>query len=233
MQQQNNIATVIVAAGKGTRMKTTESKQYLMLQDKPIIVHTIQAFQLVEEIKYIVLVVGEQDKRRVQEWVEQYALHKVIHVVAGGDNRQQSVYKGLQQLPHDVKWVLVHDGVRPFVKPVHISHCIEKAKQHGAAVLGVPVKDTIKQVDTMQRILHTPPRRSLWAVQTPQAFRVADLIEAHQGVTAQDDSITDDAMLLEKCGKEVVMVEGDYSNIKITTPEDLELANVMLGGEKT
>jgi 2-C-methyl-D-erythritol 4-phosphate cytidylyltransferase len=218
------LGAVIVAAGKGSRMKTIESKQYLQLGKRPILVHTLQLFQNIPEIDQIVLLVGEADLERCRSYVREYTLSKVVQVLVGGKERQDSVQKGLEALAADIEWVLVHDGVRPFVAPEQVLACWHKAKEHEAAVLAVPVKDTIKIVDATGQIQSTPDRRSLWAIQTPQAFRVSLLKEAHAQAKRESFIGTDDAMLVERMGIPVHVVEGDYYNIKITTPEDLPWA---------
>jgi 2-C-methyl-D-erythritol 4-phosphate cytidylyltransferase len=222
------LGVVIVAAGKGSRMRTAESKQYLLLGQKPILVHTLQLFQNIHEVDEIILVVGEMDVERCRGYVEDYGLSKVSSVQGGGAERQDSVKRGLDSLNRDTEWVLVHDGVRPFVNIEHVFGCIRKAKEQDAAVLAVPVKDTIKVVNAAKQIQSTPDRRSLWAIQTPQAFRLSLLKEAHE--QAERDSFigTDDAMLVERLGVTVHVVEGDYYNIKITTPEDLPWAEWIL-----
>ncbi|OPH50108.1 2-C-methyl-D-erythritol 4-phosphate cytidylyltransferase [Paenibacillus ferrarius] len=222
------LGVIIVAAGKGSRMGTAESKQYLQLGQKPILVHTLQLFQNIQEVHEIILVVGEHDLDRCRGYVQDYGLSKTTHVLAGGAERQDSVRRGLDSLQQGTDWVLVHDGVRPFVKKEHVFDCLEKAKEQDAAVLAVPVKDTIKVVDSAKRIQSTPDRRSLWAIQTPQAFRLSLLQEAHERASQESFIGTDDAMLVERLGTTVHVVEGDYYNIKITTPEDLPWAEWIL-----
>lgn len=218
----NSLGIVIVSAGKGSRMGTVESKQYLLLQDKPIIIHTLEVFNRMPMVKEIVLVTGQDDVERAAEWVRQYKLDKVIKVIAGGSERQHSVYKGLQQMK--TEWVMIHDGVRPFVDPTDIEACFQTALRTGAAVLAVPVKDTIKQVDGSGTIVATPDRQSLWAIQTPQTFRVSDLLMCHEDAQRSGFVGTDDSMLVERMGIPVTVVQGSYSNIKLTTPDDLEYA---------
>ncbi|MGO4111404.1 2-C-methyl-D-erythritol 4-phosphate cytidylyltransferase [Paenibacillus sp. YAF4_2] len=219
---------VIVAAGRGSRMGTKESKQYLPLHGKPILVHTLELFQSMDEITDIALVVGADDVERCSLLVQEYKLGKVTAVVAGGSERQHSVFAGIKALSPDAKWVMVHDGVRPLVTPKAIRACCQKAEQSGAAVLAVPVKDTIKQVDDTGLIISTPDRRSLWAIQTPQAFRRDLLTEAHQRAGDEQFLGTDDAMVVERMGTPVIIAEGDYTNIKITTPDDLPWAELLL-----
>ncbi|WP_339157791.1 2-C-methyl-D-erythritol 4-phosphate cytidylyltransferase [Paenibacillus sp. FSL W8-0186] len=213
---------IIVAAGRGTRMGTKESKQYLMLQDKPIVVHTLEVFDRHPLITEIVLVTGEQDVERVRAWIDEYGIITPIKVIPGGAERQHSVYQGLLQLSS--VWVLVHDGVRPFVTEEQVTACYEAAVKHQAAVLAVPVKDTVKQVDEQGWVTATPDRRSLWAIQTPQAFRRSDLMRAHEEAAKEGFVGTDDSMLAERMGIPVRVVEGAYGNIKITTPDDLDYA---------
>lgn len=212
---------VVVAAGKGTRMGTSESKQYLQLHGKPILVHTLERFQRMEQIEAIVLVVGSGDIERCAAYVGQYALTKVVAVAAGGAERQHSVRIGLGRLPEGLDVVAVHDAVRPFVTEARTAACLHKAYEVGGAVLAVPVKDTIKVVDKSGKIESTPERNSLWAVQTPQAFRLELLREAHRRAERDGYLGTDDAMLVERLGHAVHVVEGDYTNMKITTPDDL------------
>ncbi|SEU30526.1 2-C-methyl-D-erythritol 4-phosphate cytidylyltransferase [Paenibacillus sp. NFR01] len=218
----NSVGVVIVAAGKGTRMGTAESKQYLLLQDKPILVHTLEVFQRQAFISEIVLVTGEEDVPRCREWIEAYGLDKVKAVLPGGTERQHSVRRGLEAL--NTTWVMVHDGVRPFVQDREIHACFERAKEVGASVLAAPVKDTIKQVDGGGFVVHTPDRRSLWAIQTPQTFRLSALLAAYEAAEREGFLGTDDSSLAERAGIKVSVVEGSYANIKITTPEDLVFA---------
>lgn len=219
---------VIVAAGRGTRMGTSESKQYLLLRDKPILVHTLEMFNGLEEVGEIVVVAGDGEQERCRELASRYGLSKVKAVVSGGSERQHSVYNGIQVLGNGTDWVMVHDAVRPFVTPSAVKACCLAAEAHGAAVLAVPVKDTIKQVDQSGIITATPDRSSLWAIQTPQAFRRDLLTEAHERARAEGFLGTDDAMVVEHLGKPVAVAQGDYTNIKITTPEDLPYAEFLL-----
>ncbi|WP_141336124.1 2-C-methyl-D-erythritol 4-phosphate cytidylyltransferase [Paenibacillus sp. tmac-D7] len=218
------VGVVIVAAGKGTRMGTRESKQYLQLDDKPILVHTLSAFDRMPFVDEIVLVTGAGDVDRCRSYVRAYGLSKVTAILAGGKERQDSVCQGLSALGDRVEWVLVHDGVRPFAAETHVRACLRQAELTEAAVLAVPVKDTIKIVNREGVIEATPDRSSLWAIQTPQAFRLALLLEAHAKAREEGFTGTDDAMLVERLGRQVSVVESDYYNIKITTPEDLPWA---------
>lgn len=219
------VGVIVVAAGRGTRMGTKESKQFLSLKGKPIIVHTLEVFDRHPLIGEIVLVTGEQDVDRCRAWIAEYGIAKQVKVIPGGAERQHSVYRGLLNI--GTPWVLVHDGVRPFVTSGQVTSCYEAALEHGASILAVPVKDTVKQVDGQGRVTATPDRRSLWAIQTPQAFRRSDLLRAHEDAETAGFIGTDDAMLVERLGIPVKVTEGGYSNIKITTPEDLDFAEII------
>lgn len=220
----SNLGVVIVSAGKGTRMRMRQSKQYIHLQNKPILVHTLEKFHNIKEIKLIHVVVGVDDVKRVESYVEQYQLHKVVCVIAGGKERQDSVYRGLLSFDDSIDWVMIHDGVRPFVTEHDIMSCWRKAEEKGAAILAVPVKDTIKVVSNEMAVVSTPDRNHLWAIQTPQVFGLEPLKKAHEYATKQKLLGTDDAMLMEMVGVSIHVVPGDYQNIKITTPDDLEYA---------
>lgn len=227
LQASGDTGVIVVAAGRGTRMGTVESKQYLMLDGKPIFIHTLEVFHRHPSISQIVLVTGEQDVERCRSWIAEYGMAEQIQVIPGGAERQHSVRQGLLSL--STPWVLVHDGVRPFVTREQITACCEAARTYGAAVLAVPVKDTIKLADEQGWVAATLDRRSLWAIQTPQAFRRADLLAAHERAAEDEIVGTDDAMLVERLSISVKLVEGAYDNIKITTPEDLGYAEFIRG----
>lgn len=221
-----SVGVIIPAAGQGKRMGTAIPKQFLSLGDRPILVHTLQVFELHPEIDQVVIATGEDDKQDVWKLVKQYQLSKVVAVVTGGVERQDSVRHALNQLQTD--WVLVHDAVRPFVSSEQISVLLKEVRTHGAAVLAVPIKDTVKQVGKNGLVETTPDRSRLWAVQTPQAFWRALLQKAHHEAVQHKVVGTDDAMLVERMGLPVQVVMGEYTNIKLTTPEDLILAESFL-----
>ncbi|MFO7295383.1 MAG: 2-C-methyl-D-erythritol 4-phosphate cytidylyltransferase [Caldicoprobacter sp.] len=224
---------IVVAAGQGKRMGTDVSKQYLLLDDKPVVVHALRAFDEQPAIEAIVLVVAPSDVKRVKDSiVSEYEFKKPVLVVEGGQERQQSVYNGLKALGElgDVDIVVIHDGVRPFVTEQMIQDSILAADRYGAAVVGVPVKDTIKKVDDEQFVICTPQRSQLWLVQTPQAFKYRLIWEAHEKAVQDGFCGTDDAVLVERLGHPVKMVMGSYCNIKITTREDLILAREFMAG---
>lgn len=220
-------STVIIpAAGKGKRMNTKKSKQYIELLDKPILVYTIEAFEKCDQIDNIIIVVGEDEIEYVKKDImEKYHLKKVISIVKGGKERQDSVYEGIKNVPQDTDIVLIHDGARPFIDKETIIRTIDTANECSACVVGVKVKDTIKTVNNNNIIIDTPNRNSLWAIQTPQAFKKELIIRAYNKAKVEGIKATDDSMLIEQCSNtQVKIVEGAYSNIKITTKEDLIFA---------
>lgn len=224
------LGALVVAAGKGSRFGGKISKQYLPLGGVPVLVRTLAALQNAAAVSEIVLVVGKDDVEHCRGYKERYGISKLSAVVAGGAERQHSVWEGLQRLASE--WVIVHDGVRPFVTADLVERCWQTARESGAAVAAVPVKDTIKVADPSGTIVHTPDRKSLWAIQTPQAFRRSDLVEAHRQAQREGFVGTDDASLVERIGVPVKVVQGDYGNIKITTPEDLDWAEFRWKSEK-
>ena len=209
-------------------MRNSVKKPYLNLGDKPILVHTIDAFDRNPVIDTVSVVVDAADLKMCQSTViAPNAFLKVRDLVVGGQTRQASVFNGLQSLPTDVDCVIVHDGVRPFVTDEIIFACIEAADEWGAAVAAVPVKDTIKVASADGFIVDTPDREKLWTVQTPQAFRTSVLLDAHALAQREGVTATDDAMLVEQLGFKVKMVSGSDSNLKITTREDLIIAEAL------
>lgn len=224
----SEVTGILLAAGQGTRMGGRVPKQYLEIGQRPVLVHSLELFEKTHLIRQVVLVVGPQEIDRAKEIISRYRFGKVAAVVPGGKERVDSVARGLALLPEDCSWVVVHDGVRPFFTLPLLERVLAAAKKCGAAVPGVPVKDTVKICDERGFVVSTPPRKNLWAVQTPQAFRKDWLLEAHAYAAANKLNATDDAGLLELLGKPVQVVMGDYENIKLTTPEDLLLAKAIL-----
>ena len=210
-------------------MANSVKKPYLKLAQKPILAHTIQRFEQNTAVDAIFVIVDKDDFSDCRTNVlEQDTFTKVQGLIAGGETRQMSVYNGVRALPADVDFVVVHDGVRPFVTDETIAACLTAADECGAAVAAVPVKDTIKIADENAFIVETPVRERIWAVQTPQVFRKPLLEEAHHRAHAQQLTATDDAALVEQLGFPVKLVMGSYANLKITTPEDLPVAEVLL-----
>jgi len=224
-----SVFVLIPAAGMGRRMGATLNKQYLPLNGRPILGHTIALFDqhpLIDKI-YVITPADEFELCR-REVLEPGNFRKVQDLVPGGAERQDSVRNGLQACaadPDDI--VLIHDGVRPLLQPEIIDKLVAEVQQRGACLVGVPVKDTIKQV-VDGRIEGTPDRSGLWQAQTPQAFRYDQILQAYQ--LAQQDGFrgTDDASLVERLGQPVMVITGSYRNIKLTTPEDLMLARAFL-----
>ncbi|NTV89790.1 MAG: 2-C-methyl-D-erythritol 4-phosphate cytidylyltransferase [Clostridiales bacterium] len=224
----DKVCAVIVAAGRGTRMNMAQSKQYVDILDKPVVARTIQAFQDCGAVDGIIVVVNEQDMEYCrQEIIDKYCYSKVTALVAGGAERQDSVFSGLRFLPSDCGIVLIHDGARPFIDNDGINSCIAAATEFGSACMAVPVKDTIKCSDTDGFIEGTPERSRLWQAQTPQAFRYGLIMEAYQKAEKEGFRGTDDTVLAERLGIRTRLVPGSYFNIKITTREDLVIAEAI------
>lgn len=219
---------VIVAAGTGSRMKMGINKQFIKLEGKEIIAYTIEKFYNNSNIEDIVVVVKEDESEFFKKEILDKYNFKNIKIAYGGKERQDSVYNGLKSLDKKCDVVLIHDGARPFVSDKIIDNCIEEVKEHKAIVVGVPVKDTIKVIDNDKNIVDTPNRSVLWAVQTPQTFDYNILIDAYKDAFKSGFYGTDDAMLVERIGYKVKMVEGSYNNIKITTKEDLSVGSQIL-----
>lgn len=223
------VYVIIPAAGSGSRIGGAVKKQFLQLHGKPIIVHTIRQFENCPDVDEIAVAVPESALVEMEAFTSQYRLHKVGKVLAGGARRQDSVANVLKKLPlKDSDIVLVHDGVRPFIEPQKISHVIRSCKEHGAAVLAVQPKDTIRRSNGGGFFDQTLDRTALWLVQTPQAFRASVILKAFEKAKRDRFVSTDEAALVERTGVKVRIVEGSYDNIKITTPEDLELGGQIL-----
>ncbi|MDX5474096.1 MAG: 2-C-methyl-D-erythritol 4-phosphate cytidylyltransferase [Bacillaceae bacterium] len=217
---------IIPAAGQGKRMNAGMNKQFIELNQKPVIIHTLLVFEKDPLCEQVLLVINEQEKETFQTLLAKHQITKVKKLVSGGNERQESVYNGLQAAKKD-GIVLVHDGARPFIRQTYIHQLVEKATKTGAAIVAVPVKDTIKKV-TNGIAVETVERSSLWSVQTPQAFRFSILLDAHEKARQENYLGTDEASLVERIGLDVHIVEGDYENIKLTTQEDLLYANAIL-----
>ncbi len=226
-----NIGVVIPAAGIGKRMNSATPKQFLLLNGEPILSHTIQIFEHHPLVSEIIIVTNEQSMAFVTELVTRGSFHKVKDIILGGKERQDSVHQGV--LATRAEWVFVHDAVRPFVSEGSINDIATSLMAGKQAVtLAVPVKETVKQVDSSGKITQTLDRASLWSTQTPQAFSRQLLLKAHQYAVEQNLAATDDAMLVETMGEMVYVVKGEYTNIKITTPEDLIIGEAILERKK-
>ncbi len=227
-------AAIVLSAGTGSRMKSDIPKQYMDLNGRPVIYYSLKAFED-SKVDSIVLVAGRDDIEYCRrEIVEKYGFTKVKAIVAGGAERYDSVFEGLKVV-NDCDYVMIHDGARPMLDSNIIERAWKGAVEYKACVVGMPVKDTIRIVADDAAAISTPDRKSLWQIQTPQAFDYRLIYEAYSKVLAdvkagkQQANITDDAMLVECASPvKVHMVEGDYRNIKITTPEDIQVAEIFL-----
>ena len=209
-------------------MGTDISKQFLPLCGKEILAHTVEVFENAENIRDIVLVTGADSLQDVKDMAQEYGWQKIISIVAGGKERQDSVWNGLQKVPEDTAIVLIHDGVRPFVTADILNLSIETAVEMGVCVAGVPAKDTIKVCNNENIAIDTPDRSTLWQIQTPQTFQKELILKAYQQAKENGFMGTDDASLAEYSGYPVKVIMGSYRNIKITTKEDLLIGEAFL-----
>lgn len=218
-----NYQVIIPAAGSGKRMGAGYNKLLMNLAGRPIILHTLDVFEKDPNCSRIILVIHSNDESFFTEIGSRYTK---IHLVFGGNERQYSVYNGLTAAKEE-GIILVHDGARPFIRPETIARLVAAAEENGAAIAAVPVKDTIKKVKNFE-VVETVDRSSLWQVQTPQAFHFSLLKNAHERAQKEKYLGTDEASLVEKTRHSVKVVEADYDNIKLTTPEDLYFAEAIL-----
>ncbi|MBI2654460.1 2-C-methyl-D-erythritol 4-phosphate cytidylyltransferase [Candidatus Woesearchaeota archaeon] len=220
---------IIVAAGKSKRMGKSTNKVFLPLLAKPMVYHTIKAFQDCNSIGEIIVVTQKNDVEKINQIKEQYDFNKIKNVIAGGEERQDSVYNGLVSIKHaknnDI--VVIHNGSNPLVKENEIIDCINAAEQYGAVVVGFPLKDTIKKI-SKDFVEKTIDRTKIYQVQTPQAIKYGLFMEAFKNAKNKNLKVTDDASLIEAIGKKVKIVPCSYENIKITTQDDLEIAEGIL-----
>lgn len=224
MKKSNEVfvSAVVVAAGKGSRMNMDTNKQYIEIGGIPVLARTLLTLQNCDMINEIILVVNGQDIIFCkQEIIDSYELDKVKKLVAGGEERQESVYNGLLEVNEECDIVVIHDGARPFVREESISGSISAAYEYGASCVAVPSKDTIKSADEDGFVNRTLDRSKLWIIQTPQAFRYELIMDAHKKAIEDGFKGTDDAVLIERLGLPLKLVMGSYDNIKITTQEDL------------
>lgn len=229
-RMKKKCTAIVLAAGQGTRMKTKVQKQYLEIDGRPVLFYSLKAFEDSKIIDEIILVVSEgQEEYCRREIVEKYDFQKISRITAGGAERYLSVACGLEQIHHD-GYVFIHDGARPFVNDEILDRVYEEVQVHQACVVGMPVKDTIKISDENGFAKETPDRKTLWMIQTPQVFDVNLIKNAYSAIMREPYiQVTDDAMVLEQTSDHPVkLVEGSYENIKITTPEDLEIARIFV-----
>ncbi|MGB3240026.1 MAG: 2-C-methyl-D-erythritol 4-phosphate cytidylyltransferase [Geitlerinemataceae cyanobacterium] len=219
---------LIPAAGTGRRMGSQRNKLLLPLLDKSIIAWTLLAAEAARTVQWIGLISQPEDWDDFKVILADLSIAKPVVFVQGGETRQESVYNGLQALPADAKHVLIHDGARCLATPDLFDRCAAALQTHAGLIAAIPVKDTIKVVDADRNIQSTPDRRCLWAAQTPQGFEVAQLKACHDRGRREGWEVTDDAALFEQCGLSVQIVEGEETNLKVTTPVDLTIAEFIL-----
>lgn len=227
---------IVLAAGRGTRMGTKVQKQFLDLGGYPVLYYSLKAFEE-SRVDEVILVTGQQDVEYCKkEIVEKYGFAKVSAVTAGGAQRYHSVYEGLKCVRETAKIVLIHDGARPFLDDGIIDRAIDAAARYGACAVGMPSKDTVKIADEDGFAASTPERSLVWTIQTPQAFSRELILSAYRAMMADEElqqGITDDAMVVERFTLNPVrLAEGSYENIKVTTPEDMEIAEAILKRRK-
>jgi 2-C-methyl-D-erythritol 4-phosphate cytidylyltransferase len=226
------VAAVIPAAGSGTRMKAGLSKQFLPIGGKPVLYYTLSVFESSPFINEIVVVLSKEDRKLAEERIfSRFSFKKISSLVDGGSERKESVYNGLKAVQRNTDFVVIHDGCRPFVTDGMIEESLSAARKTGGAIVAVPLRDTLKK-EKKGYIERTVSREGLWQAQTPQTFRYPLLLQAYQNALKNSFPATDDAMLLEQMGLPVSLVPGSLLNIKITLPEDLILAEMILNNRK-
>lgn len=228
----SRLSVIIPAAGSGVRMGSDVPKPFLKVGNRSILEHTISKFLEVPELIEVIIATSKDHIPDIHSIFGRISANVTLKVVEGGSERQFSIYNALQSISDDSTLVAVHDAVRPFIRPALIIECCNIAKEFGGAVLGVPAKDTIKQVNEDNVIKATPDRSFLWQAQTPQVFQKELLLKAYKSALEANFIGTDDASLVERIGGEVQMVEGDRENLKITYPVDLKIAELILGTDQ-
>ncbi len=224
-----HVNVVIVAAGKGTRLQSELPKPFLSVAGRPILVHTLRRFTSIEMVRRVIVVVAAECEALCQEVLHTHGpWPQPITVIHGGAERQDSVRNGLAALETQCEIVVIHDAARPFIGVEAIQRSIDAAAETGSAVVATPVRDTIKRADAQHTIRETVSRQDLWLAQTPQTFQVGVIRAAHHWARQRDIVGTDDASLVEQMGRPVCIVPGDALNFKITTPDDLALAQAVL-----
>jgi len=221
--KEGKVGAVIVAAGKSERMGGID-KLFAQINGKPLLARVVDTFQECNVVDEIVIVLGKENLERGQKMADEQGWSKVTSLCLGGARRQDSVREGLNML-RDCYWVMIHDGARPLITIDTIEKGLTEAQENGAAVAAVPVKDTIKAASPGGFVHTTPLRDTLWAIQTPQVFRFDLIHQAHDEI---HEDVTDDATMMEKLGHDVKLYMASYENIKITTPEDMAFAEIIL-----
>ncbi len=225
-----HVAAIILAAGAGRRIGGEVAKTYLPIAGRPLVLRTLDRMFAAKTVEQVVLVVAanEIDRCGALLGADELLCNRSYLLQRGGATRQQSAIRGLERLAAETDIVIIHDGARPFVSAALIDRCVESAAKKGAVVVGLPARDTIKVVGDDRLILSTPARRSLWEIQTPQVFQKELLVAAHRQAERDGIEVTDDAMIVERLGKPVYVLEGERTNLKITLPEDIWLAEMMI-----
>lgn len=230
---KEDVSVIMPAAGFSLRMGANVRKPFLMIGEKPVFFYTVEKFCKLKRVKEIIFVVNENDRSTVlDKWSDELKSYKVTKIITGGERRQDSIYNGISHVDPVTEIILIHDAVRPLVKQDEIEAVIKSTEEKGAAILASPMKLTVKQVNSSLEIIKTVPRHDLWMAQTPQGFKRDLIVNAYHKIKDTNVEFTDDAEVVEKAGHTVGIVSGSYDNIKITTREDLKLAELMLVSHK-
>ncbi|MDO5040982.1 MAG: 2-C-methyl-D-erythritol 4-phosphate cytidylyltransferase [Peptoniphilus sp.] len=232
MIHNNYVCAIVAAAGMGKRMKNRINKQFLEIDGSPILAHTLKKIESSKYVDFIIILIKQSDIYYVGSILHEYKISLPFKIVYGGEERQDSIYNGLMNLPEKTDIVMTHDGARPNVSVEKVDFAIESVFETGACTLANRVKDTIKVSSSGTLVDYTPNRDELWAVQTPQVFFKDILLKAYLQAYEENYYGTDDCSLVEKTGKKVKLILNDYRNIKITTPEDLVLAEALIEESK-
>lgn len=228
------VSAIIPAAGAGSRYSRSKNKLLEEICGIPVIAKTLMSVSSVEQINEIIVCTSRELKAEIEKIVEQYQVPKIKKIIPGGKTRQESVYNGLQELESYelLNFVVIHDGARPLVSAEIIKETIKKVREKGAVIAAVPAKDTIKKIDPVScEVIETIDRQGLWNVQTPQVFKYNDILGVHEGF--KGENLTDDSALMEKAGYKVWVCMGSYENIKITTQEDIAIAQSIVEKQTT
>jgi len=220
MENCKKVTAILLAAGKGTRFGAGYNKVFVEIKQKPIIYYSIKAFLNHKDIDELIIVINEEEKARIEKIIKEIKHSKNIIYIQGGDTRQQSVYNGLKEAKGEI--AIIHDGARPMITDKYINRCIEEMKTQKGVTIGVKSKDTIKVTDDNEIVQYSTKRENTWIIQTPQCFDKQTLLQLHMKYK-NNESITDDCMLLELEGIDIKLIQGDYINIKVTTKEDIKI----------
>ena len=225
-----HVAAIVLAAGAGRRIGGEVAKTYLPIAGRPLVLRTLDRMFAAKTVEQVVLVVAANEIDRCDALLgnDPQLRDRPYLLQTGGATRQQSAKRGLERIAAETDVVIIHDGARPFVSAALIDRCVESAAEKGAVVVGLPARDTIKVIGDDRLIRSTPARRSLWEIQTPQVFKKELIVAAHQQAERDGVEVTDDSMVVERLGKPVYVLEGERTNLKITLPEDIWLAEMMI-----